>query len=129
MAILKRDPEKAQQKEEQRTERARQQEWAAFRASPQGQARQAKEAGRRFFQIVLPLEETARTWRDQQRTTQQEPTGLLESIESEGWTLSDVGYVFQPTGSVIQERLIHSGAKETVSGRGLGIYLFRAVEG
>jgi hypothetical protein len=77
---------------------------------------------------VLPLEETVRTWRDQQRTTQQEPTGLLESIESEGWTLSDVGYVFQPTGSVIQERLIHSGTKETVSGRVLGIYLFRAVE-
>jgi hypothetical protein len=47
-------------------------------------------------------------------------------MEAEGWSLFDVSYVFQHRGSITQERFIYSGAREVVSGRILGTYLFRA---
>ena len=56
-------------------------------------------------------------------------TDTLGVIESEGWTLDDVGYVFEPTGSVSRDKLLSSGQTETITGRIVGIYLFRRDEG
>lgn len=49
----------------------------------------------------------------------------IEQIESEGWTLANAGYVFQETGSVSRDKFLSSGQQEAVSGRILGIYIFR----
>jgi hypothetical protein len=102
MGVFRQDPQGAAEREQMKRERqqaraderARQEQqrawdafWEAFWATPQGQARVARTAGRRFSQVALPLEETVRTWTRSQRTTQQEPTGLPEAIEAEGWSL------------------------------------------
>lgn len=109
-----------------------------FRQSPQGQARAAKEAGAKFFQTVMPISSTNKALFGEQamfgqstgtRTIRKEHAGPLEIIESEGWRLEHVGYVFQPKGSQSRDRFLSTGQAETVLGEVLGIYLFRAVEG
>lgn len=58
-----------------------------------------------------------------------DPSGLLETIESEGWVLFDASYVFRPTGTASREKIIGSTEKEAISGDVIGIYLFRATAG
>jgi hypothetical protein len=117
--------------------RTRQQQAAEeqFRQSPQGQARTAREAGARFFQIVLPVSLTTPAMFGQQpiafssigiRTTHIEQSRTLELIEGEGWELQHVGYVFQQTGAQSRDRFLATGQIETVVGQLTGIYLFRA---
>ena len=50
---------------------------------------------------------------------------LLGQIESFGWRLEDVGYVFVETGTTSTNRVMMSGEATAVSGMVLGIYLFR----
>ena len=128
MPVFKKDPEKAAARAQMADEQRRAQAEAAFRATPVGQARTAREAGRKFFQIEIPLEETTLShWLTTQKVARIEATGLLERIEAEGWRLDDVGYVYQVTGSLTGRKgMLDDRAQEITTGRIVGIYLFRA---
>jgi hypothetical protein len=52
-------------------------------------------------------------------------TGLIESIEDEGWVLQDIGYVFQETASDSKSKAFGSGERTAVSGNIMGMYLFK----
>ncbi len=62
------------------------------------------------------------------KTKSQAHAGLLGEVESEGWRLENVGYVFQETGMVSRDKLLSSGQTGSVTGQIVGIYLFRAAE-
>lgn len=107
---------------------------AEFAQTPRGRARKARTAGRRLFQIDLPLSQTVGhsslllgTFTTATGTA--DATDLLEQIEAEGWHLIDASYVFRPTGSASREKIIGSTEREAISGDIIGIYLFRATEG
>jgi hypothetical protein len=51
--------------------------------------------------------------------------GTLAAIEAVGWRLEHVGYVFVVTSESSRDKLLASGQQVAVSGRTLGIYLFR----
>jgi hypothetical protein len=130
--MLKRDPDKAAAKAEARAERERQQEIAAWWASPAGQARAARENGQKVFQISVPLHQTERSvWGTlsgdpaARRQKTSDPIGPIEEIEAQGWTLQHAGYVFRETGSVSRDKLLSSGQTAQVTGEVIGIYLFR----
>jgi len=145
MRIMSRDPEKAAAKEEARRQRdqervaqaeqaAQQQREAAFWASPAEQARAAWNSGSHFYQVALPLSVTQRTFAgvvsgDKTTATPHlDPSDLLGTIEAEGWTLWNVGYVFRETGSVSRDKLMSSGQAAATVGEIVGIYLFRKDE-
>jgi hypothetical protein len=101
--------------------------------SPEEIARLARDAGDRFFQISLPLMATQRTLMgilggDKMgvKTTTSQHTDILGAIESVGWRLDHVGYVFRETGAVSRDKLYSSGQTSSVTGEVWGIYLFRA---
>jgi hypothetical protein len=143
--VFQKDPDKQTAKEAARLEKQRSAEqaaeakrvadaWAAFRASPRGQARTAREAGAGFFQYAAPLSETTRTvmavlggtsTASGQKRREISHTGVLSEIEAEGWRLEDVGYVFEQTGSTSRDKAFSSGQTATVNGRIVGVYLFR----
>lgn len=101
--------------------------------SPQGQARLAKHAGQTWFQVAIPIQETARSIRSQtfgsvqtETTAQHEQGAVLDEIEAEGFDLVNAGWIFQETGSISRDKLLSSGQSSKVEGQVLGIYLFRA---
>jgi hypothetical protein len=108
---------------------------AAFRATPRGRARTARENGDGFFEYTGSLAETSRTvmgvlggtstssGHKRQLTSH---TDVLAQIEDEGWKLEHVGYVFEPTGTVSRDKAFSSGQTSTTSGKIVGVYLFRA---
>lgn len=105
-----------------------------FAKTPQGRARKARNAGRRLFQIDLPLSQTVGhsslllgTFTTVGATA--DATDVLEQIEAEGWQLFDASYIFRPTGSASREKVIGSTEREAISGEIIGIYLFRATDG
>jgi hypothetical protein len=106
---------------------------AAFNASPPGQARLAKAAGLRFFQLVMPIENVDRTWLakfSHEMTTRVKDTGdivgaALTTVEDEGWELIEAGYTFRQTGSASRDKFLASGQQIAVTGETLGIYLFK----
>lgn len=117
---------KAQQEAAANAERTR----AAFAASPAGLAVAAKAAGRRYFQIVrdVSTSQASATWQgnvSQGGNTDQ--TGLIESVEDQGWALHDVGYVFQETASDSKSKALGSGERTAISGKIVGIFLFKIV--
>jgi hypothetical protein len=144
--VMKRDPQKALAREEARRakllakeEAARakeeEREAKAFAASPQGRARAAREAGEQLFQISLPVSATEKSFVGDSvmlgaptatKTRDRDVSGPLALIESEGWRLDHVGYVFRPTGTQSRDRLLATGQVETIMGEVVGIYLFRA---
>ncbi|MEA2508480.1 MAG: hypothetical protein QOG21_562 [Actinomycetota bacterium] len=102
---------------------------AEFAASPAGQAQAAKAAGRRYFQIVRDVSTTSgsATWAGNVSAGgHTDQTGLIESIEDQGWALQDAGYVFQETASDSKSKALGSGERTAISGKIVGIYLFRA---
>lgn len=109
-----------------------------FAKSPRGQARAAFEAGDAFFQYSGPLSETKRSisniisgstgTQGKDKTMTWKHTDTLGIIEDEGWTLADVGYVYEPTGSVSRDKFASSGQTATMTGRIVGVYLFRRTE-
>lgn len=105
--VLRRDPDKAAAKAEQRAERQRewetqqaekdrQQAWAAWWASPPGQARAARDNGQKVFQVAIPLIQTERSiWGTlsgdpaAKRQRSADPIGPIEEIEAQGiWCLA-----------------------------------------
>lgn len=130
---------KRQQREaEKERERARQRR-ENFLRSPKGMARSAWEAKRKVWQFLEVISETtgnvvpmtgAYTADEHgdigiQKSKGRAQDSPIEQIESEGWTLDNAGYVFQETGSVSRDKFLSSGQQEAVSGRILGIYIFR----
>jgi hypothetical protein len=51
--------------------------------------------------------------------------GTLAAIESLGWRLEHVGYIFMITGESSSDRRLGTGKNTAVSGETVGIYLFR----
>jgi hypothetical protein len=104
----------------------------AFWQSAQGRARTAKHDGQTFFQLMLPLASTSRSWNsllfgDVATTTRNRPEqgAVLTQIESEGWELFQAGFVFQETGAVSRDKLLSSGQSVQTTGDTQGVYLFR----
>ncbi len=105
---------------------------AKFWAAPYGQARSAKLARDRFFQIEIPLDSTrhtghmgdisvsARKHSGQGRT--------LTDIEAEGWELIQAGFVFKETGQISRDKFLSSGQQVNTTGETWGVYLFRATD-
>jgi len=124
-------PEEKAAKEQERADRARQLADAEFAASPAGQARAAKAAGRTIFQIDIPLSQTvgmtvAMMGAYARTSATKDSSGVIQAIESEGWRLEHAGYVYRVTGSVSRDKFMSSGQQEAVHGETLGIYIFRA---
>lgn len=119
--------------EARRRERKRREE-EAFRRTPKGIARTAKEEGRKVFQYVEKLSETVGETIPMigAFTSGQQNEGVIvssiEDIESEGWILINDNYIFQVPGSVSRDKFLSSGQQEAVSGQLIGIYTFRAVD-
>lgn len=137
MGLISKDPAKEQAKAEARAEKERAAEEARFWASPRGQARKAREESRTWVQIVAPISETrigttgfvtGFTSTDARSRTSDQ-TGLIESVEAEGWKLEHAGYVFQPTSTASRDKLLSSGQTEQIAGKIMGIYLFHLIPG
>jgi hypothetical protein len=53
---------------------------------------------------------------------------MLSAIESIGWRLENVGYVYVITGAVTRDKMLSSGQEAGVMGETHGIYLFRRAD-
>jgi hypothetical protein len=135
MAFGKSEEQKAAEKaaEEQRAAQVQQQrEQAAFLASPEGMATTAKQQRQGFLELQLVVGSSQRV----SSVFNPDPTGsgdnrvathagTLAAIESIGWRLEHVGYIFLITGESSADRMFSSGQNTAVSGQTVGIYLFR----
>ena len=102
----------------------------AYAASPVGMAQAAAEAGAVFFQTQMEVSRLDGAASFGAATASVQHVGrpdLLGQIESFGWRLEDVGYVFVETGTTSTSRVMLSGEATAVNGMVLGIYLFRNV--
>ena len=125
----------AEQAERRRAEEAAQaqervaRERAAFLASPLGRATTAKEAGEPFFEIQLDVasHKNSASWGAVERgvQTSSDSGRTLGEIEQVGWRLEHAGYVYMVTEQTSTERVFLSGEATAVSGKTVGIYLFR----
>jgi hypothetical protein len=104
-------------------------------ASPIGQATTAKEQGQGFFEIQLKVGSSQRDSTvfggnndNIERTRTQSHAGTLAAIESIGWRLEHVGYVFVVTSESSRDKMLRTGQQTAVSGDTIGIYLFRNVD-
>jgi hypothetical protein len=112
--------------EEQKRAEAESRAQEEFAGTPLGQATAAFENNDRFFQIELKVSKPVRNKGVPTHRKGEAPTDLLGQIESIGWRLAHVGYVFVETGSQISAvGPIHNAVTK---GEVLGIYLFRRAE-
>lgn len=131
MGLFSSTPEEKAKKERRRAEEAVRLAEAEFAASPAGQARSAKAAGMKIFQIDVPLSKTrgqtiAMVGAFAHSSKTANYANIIQSIEEEGWRLDHVGYVYRVTGSESRDKFMASGQQEAVSGEIIGIYIFRA---
>lgn len=134
-----------QQIAKQKQQEQKRKEEEAFRATPAGKARTAKEKGHVVFQFmevltetkaeVIPMigayarDEAGATGLQSALGTQNRTVGsAIEAIESEGWRMVHAGYVFQQTYAESRDKFMASGQQEAIAGRVLGIYTFRLVD-
>lgn len=98
-------------------------------ASPLGRASAAKSEGEGFFEIELEVGRTDRDvffgTKDFGTHKKEDFSGLLSDIESIGWKLEHVGYYYMITGESTRDKLLSSGQSTAVSGKTMGVYLFR----
>jgi len=111
------------QEREQREEGAFLKTWA-------GQAREARAAGQTVFQMDVPLSKTRGKAIPMigalaNSTAPSNSSHVIQEIESQGWRLEHVGYVYRLTGSDSRDKFMMSGQQEAYSGELVGIYLFR----
>ena len=144
MALFKNEEEKAADREakakaeaDQQAAAAQQQaaakkaaEDAAFAASPVGRATAARAAGSTFFQIEMDVSQLTGATSffgssDNTITHTSGASDVLGQIESVGWHLEHVGYVFVETGATSTDRMFLSGQGTVTQGSVVGIYLFR----
>jgi hypothetical protein len=123
--------EQAQQ-EQQAAQLKQQREQAAFLASPEGMATTAKQQRQGFLELQLVVGSSQRvssifnpdpTGDGENQTATH--AGTLAAVESIGWRLEHVGYIFLITGESSADRMFSSGQNTAVSGQTVGIYLFR----
>jgi hypothetical protein len=113
--------EEAQKAEEQRKR-------AAFLASPVGAATAAKEAGHVFFEVQLDVGRhvgTAGFGTTTEDYTTASSAVTLGEIEKLGWHLEHAGYYFMITRESSTDRFMGTGDNTAISGRTIGVYLFR----
>jgi len=108
---------------------------AAFRKTPIGQAKTAREQGQGFFEIQLTVGHSQRDSTifggnnfAMARSKTVTHAGTLAGIEAVGWHLEHVGHVFVVTSESSRDKLLASGQQTAVSGNTVGIYLFRAAD-
>jgi hypothetical protein len=106
-----------------------------FWASPYGQARKARMAGHRYFQMDMWIDNTyyvrtpGQTGGVASETRRNERLGeILTHVEAEGWELINAGFVFREAGQVSRDKWLSSGQQVTTTGSTVGIYLFRATD-
>lgn len=142
MGLFKSEEEKAaEQAERARVEAARAsaQAEAAKQAAekrrqsgPVGQAEVAKQAGLRFYEVQLDVGTTqgSATFGEATGSETRSSThlGTLGEIEALGWQLEHVGYVYQVTGEETTDKFVTTGQRVAVSGKTVGIYLFRSTD-
>jgi hypothetical protein len=117
-------------------EQRRQEDRAAFDASPPGLARIARQSGQRYFQFAMALEDVDRTWIakfSHEMTTRVLDTSdvvgaTLTAIEDEGWELINSGFTFRETAQASRDKFLASGQQIATIGQTLGFYLFRAAD-
>jgi len=132
-------------KQKQQEQKRKRKEEEAFRATPAGKARTAKDKGHVVFQFmevltetkaeVIPMvgayarDEAGATGLQSVLGTQNRTIGsAIEAIESEGWRMVHAGYVFQQTYAESRDKFLASGQQVAIAGRVLGIYTFRLVD-
>ncbi len=103
---------------------------ATWRATPVGQSATAHENGDGFFQFesdISKLAGQASGFGSSVNVVRRSggPTDVLAQIESVGWRLEHVGYVFIETGSTSTNRVLSTGQGTVTRGVVTGIYLFR----
>lgn len=131
MGFFSSTPEERAEKEKKQLAEELRRADAAFAMSPAGQARAAKAAGMKIFQIDVPLSKTksiviAMTGAFTDKSATKDYSSTIQSIEDEGWRLEHVGYIYRITGSESRDKFMASGQQEAISGEVVGIYLFRA---
>ncbi|WP_310964127.1 DUF2510 domain-containing protein [Nocardioides terrisoli] len=124
-------------KEQARASKAEEQRRNAYLLTPVGQAEAAAQRGDRFFQVEI-AHSTLSGYSsdfflapgfDQAKTTRHGAApDLLGKIEAFGWRLEHATWLFIESGSSSREKVLSSGERTTVTGRVVGIYLFRAVD-
>jgi hypothetical protein len=112
VGLFSKTPKEIAEQEARRREADEHHRAEEFAKTPQGQARAARAAGSRIFQLALPLSQAS----------------ALDLIEAEGWRLEHAGYVYWVTGGVSRSMFLSSGQEEVVEGEILGIYIFRLTE-
>lgn len=123
------EAEAAQRAESQKLKKLEDLFWNA----PFGQARAAKIAGEKYFQIELALDSSVRSTGilTSIGTTTRQYTGhgrTISDIEAEGWELIHAGFVFKETGQVSRNKFLTTGQQVNTTGLTVGIYLFRATD-
>jgi len=101
----------------------------AFLATPVGAATAAKEAGQAFFEVQLEVARhtgTAGFGTTTGEHTTASSAATLEEIEKLGWHLEHVGYYFMITRETSTDRFLATGDNTAISGRTIGVYLFRS---
>lgn len=110
-------------------QKRREEEEAAFRASPTGRARTAFERGDQVFQYGLNVMNQQAIIiamvgaRAPQRAT--DPTAILNAVCREGWELVNGSFVFVQTGQESRDKFMASGQNVAIAGAVVGYYLFK----
>lgn len=114
----------------------------AFDDTPEGQARIAHQRGDQWLELEMPMRDAGAlnsygdTGRDYTKRVagiglSRDPadvTDRISPIEAEGWDLTTAQYVYVMTGQDSREKWTSSGERVAVTGRIVGIYLFKRRE-
>jgi len=113
-------------REAARVAEAAQRAEAQFRASPVGQALAAREQGHGFFQIELDGAALRFNWpRRHGPDLTFTRSDVLAQIEEIGWHLMHISHVWVQTGANSRDKFMTTGQEIAVTGRMVGVYLFR----
>ena len=105
-----------------------------FTRSVRGQARAAKAADQRYFQVILGINQTYQVWSiktqvDQSRTADYGDQGaVLTDVAEEGWRLIHTSATFVELGSITKSRIIGFGEATTLRGGVFVVYVFEATD-
>jgi hypothetical protein len=132
------DEERAARQEAKEATKTAEQERKAeanYWKSPQGQAVLAFKDGHQFYSYEGLYSSSTHTWFGEVSSqgaymkSGTSPTDVLGGIEAAGWRLVHTNFVYAQTGSSSRDKhLGASGQFTEVSGRIIGIYLFRRDE-
>jgi hypothetical protein len=96
-------------------------------ASPAQQARAAKSAGMKIFQINLPIIKKrglVTMLNAQDDTKPQEYSNVIQSIEKEGWHFDHVDRTYRIIGSVSRDNSLTNWQEKAISTEIVGVHIF-----